>query len=209
MISPESPHQHPHTQTGRRWLDLLVAFSALAISLVSIIVAVHHGRTMEKLVEADTWPYVRVDSSNVGPEGERQVAITLRNAGAGPVKVKTFALLYQGRAYRDWPSLIRACCAPAGLDLGSQEALYAAVGNDLVTGNTREIVMIPGDVQTVLRLGLQGANEALWKQFDRVRQRFTYRICYCSVFDDCFQSNLTSTDTVRVAACPAEPTPWQ
>lgn len=209
MLSPESPHHPPHHPTGRHWLDQLVAFSALAISLVSILIAVHHGQTMEKLVEADTWPYVHIDSSNIGADDQREVAITLRNAGAGPVKIKTFALLYQGQPYRDWASLIRACCVPPGLDLSTEEALFNAVGDHLVTGQTRDIVLIPGDVQTVLRLGAQTANQILWKQFDRARQGFAYRICYCSVFDDCFLSELNSTDTTDVATCPAETTPWQ
>lgn len=208
MIHPESPHQHPHTQTGRRWLDLLVAFSALAISAVSIVVAVHHGETMEKLVEADTWPYLSLDSSNIGPQGQSEVIITLRNSGAGPLKVKAFSLTYEDQIYRRWPDLLRACCAPDGVSLETDEALLAAVGEELATGSPNHRVLIPGDEQLVLSLRREAVNDAVWRKLDLARHSFGYKACYCSVFDECYETTLNSTETVHVEQCELEPNPW-
>lgn len=62
MIEHES-HSHAR-HTGLPWLDLILAGSAIFISIVSLIVSIHHGRTMEKLVasnekqvEASTLPH--------------------------------------------------------------------------------------------------------------------------------------------------------
>ena len=53
---PHEVHAHPHHQTGNRWLDMLLAGSALLVSCVSLFVAVEHGHTMQKLVEANSSP---------------------------------------------------------------------------------------------------------------------------------------------------------
>ena len=44
-------HGHHHHGTGIKWLDVILASSAILISVVSLIVSVNHGRTMERLVE--------------------------------------------------------------------------------------------------------------------------------------------------------------
>src|SRR4051812_27806085 len=47
MIEHEG-HSHGH-HTGVRWLDLILAGSAIFISVVSLVISIHHGRTMEQL----------------------------------------------------------------------------------------------------------------------------------------------------------------
>ena len=38
-------------------MNLAIALSAIAISVISLFVAVEHGRTEEKLVAANSWPF--------------------------------------------------------------------------------------------------------------------------------------------------------
>ncbi len=64
METPEV-HVHPH-HTGHRWADYVIAGTALLVSVISLWVAVGHGRTMEKLVAVNSWPYVNGDLS-IGP----------------------------------------------------------------------------------------------------------------------------------------------
>ncbi|MCU1334350.1 MAG: hypothetical protein JWM08_3342 [Candidatus Angelobacter sp.] len=52
MIEHEG-HSHGH-RTGIPWLDLILAGSAIFISVVSPIVSIHHGRTMEQLVAEES-----------------------------------------------------------------------------------------------------------------------------------------------------------
>jgi hypothetical protein len=51
MIEHES-HSHAH-HTLLPWLNLVIAGSAIFILIVSLIVSIRHGRTMEKLVAAN------------------------------------------------------------------------------------------------------------------------------------------------------------
>ena len=54
-------------KTGHRLADLAVAFSALFVSLCSLGIALHHGRTMQRLVEANSRPFIQITTSNVAP----------------------------------------------------------------------------------------------------------------------------------------------
>ena len=56
----EAPEVHkPHAGHGGalpRWLELLIAITALVTSISSIAIAVHHSHIMEKLVQANSIP---------------------------------------------------------------------------------------------------------------------------------------------------------
>jgi len=47
-MEPENHASHGHhTSTGFRWLDISLALSAFLISLISLGVAIEHGKTMD------------------------------------------------------------------------------------------------------------------------------------------------------------------
>lgn len=50
-MTPE-PEVHHHThRTGHRWVDFAVPFSALAVSVISLVIGIHHGHTMQKMAD--------------------------------------------------------------------------------------------------------------------------------------------------------------
>ncbi len=55
--SVDEVHAHAH-KTGHRWVDMAIAISAITISVISLFVAIEHGKTEEKLVAANSWPFV-------------------------------------------------------------------------------------------------------------------------------------------------------
>src|ERR1700704_6133355 len=84
--APEAPHQHHPAHTGRRWLDISLALSAMFVSVVSLIVAVEHGHTMErmadantKMVEANSWPFISFDTHDLNEQGKADVRLVLTN----------------------------------------------------------------------------------------------------------------------------------
>ena len=42
MQTPEQPHQHP-AHTGHRWLDVVLALSAIFVSVIFLVVAIEHA----------------------------------------------------------------------------------------------------------------------------------------------------------------------
>jgi uncharacterized membrane protein YhfC len=49
-------------KTGHAWVDLIIAFSAITISVISLFVAITHGRTEEKMVAANSWPFLTFET---------------------------------------------------------------------------------------------------------------------------------------------------
>src|SRR6185436_9542916 len=79
---------------GHRWVDFAVPFSALAVSVISLVVAVHHGRTMQemaqanaRLVQANSWPLLQFTTGNANETGQPEITLKIENAGVGPAKV--------------------------------------------------------------------------------------------------------------------------
>lgn len=104
--APETEHHHHH-HTGRKWLDVTLGVSAVFISLMSLFLAIQHGRVMEKMVQATTWPYVMVRFSTSNPDGSPHVRLLVANKGVGPAKVESLEVFYRDTAQPGGEALLQ------------------------------------------------------------------------------------------------------
>lgn len=65
-----------------RWLELTIAITALVTSVSSIVIAIQHGHTMEKLVQANSVPYLEGGFNTATPEGAQVLSLLLLNRGS-------------------------------------------------------------------------------------------------------------------------------
>jgi hypothetical protein len=200
-------HEAPHAAhaTGRRWLDLTLALSAMFVSIVSLAVAVHHGNAMDRLVAANSWPFLMYGTSNLDPQGNRRISLSVENAGVGPARIQTFEVWWQGQPVSNAPELLARCCmtdSKAQIDHSTARALH------LVIGQIASRVMRAGDLETFLSLELKEANADVWRRLDIARGQIKMRACYCSVFDECWETDLVQTSARRVRNCPAPKVPF-
>src|SRR3954454_20472566 len=198
-VEIEKPHVH-HGKTGTPWYDLALPIAALFVSFVSIYIAWHHGEIMkelvqqnEKLVEANSLPYLQIDGSN----GNGHVTLNATNQGVGPAKIVTAEVLVDGRPVQSLHELIQACCATKGNYSGiSSSTLEGRMVRSVDNVPYVDFLKAPDNEQQVLA-------------FDRARQakRITTRLCYCSVFDDCWVAMSTDPTPDPVDRCvpPARP----
>jgi len=188
-------------------LEMAVAIAALVTSVTSIWLSLHQGDDMARLVQAQSWPYLEYESSNTGDSGP-EIDIAVRNAGVGPAKVKSFAVLFDGKPAPGWAALIKACCLPDGTSPDKPLDLPTLTDNKMISSKLIQRVLRASDSVTLLHLPKTDANAALWKKLDDARFRLQFRACYCSVFDECWTTDLRSTEQTAVKACPAEPVPY-
>lgn len=80
----------------------------------------------------------------------------------------------------------------------------------LQTGTVQGIVLRAGETETFIRYPLAQDNLAVWSKLDKARERMSYRICYCSVLDQCWRGELRAElympgqlHPERVKSCPA------
>ena len=188
-------------------LELAVALAALVTSVTSIWLSLSQGDDMARLVQAQSWPYLEYVSSNTGDNGAPVIDLMIRNAGVGPAKVESFAISYGGKPAKGWAQLIAACCVPPETPRDKID-LPALTDNRMISGKLISRVLHASDSLTLLHLPKTDANAALWTRLDRARFELVLSVCYCSVFDECWTSDLRSTVQRSVKTCPADPVPY-
>src|SRR5262245_16715634 len=190
----EVHHQHAH-KTGHRLLDLAVPVSALLISVVSLVIGIHHGRTMQemaqansRLVQANSWPLLQYATGNANDNGVPDITMKITNTGVGPAKLMSLEI-FQGeqriRTPRDLVNALDSTNPHPNLSLGLTLPTVLRAGTDLlILGMKRE------------------GTEALWDKLNTQRFRYRFRACYCSVFDECWVSDLLTVSPEPIANCP-------
>ena len=184
MDSPEAPHHHA-SHTGHRWFDIALGLSAIFVSVVTLVVAIGHGRTMERMadanmrmVEANSWPFVDFSTHNLSDKGTAEVRLVLTNQGIGPARIETFELWWRGKSMSSPFQLLKACCTP---DPGRQQG-EPVFGLDLASPR----ILRAGEHVDFLSLGFTDTSREMFSKFNAERDYIRTRVCYCSVFDECW-----------------------
>jgi len=197
-MTPEHEVHHPHAhKTGHRLLDLAVPVSALLISVISLIIGIHHGRTMQemaqansRLVQANSWPLLQYATGNANDNGDPEISMKIVNSGVGPAKLISLELFQGEERLRTPRDLVHA------LDSTDPKPM-------LSLGITLPTVLRAGTDMLILGMKRDGNNEALWDKLNKERFKFRFRACYCSVFDECWVSDLLTVSPEPVKQCAA------
>jgi hypothetical protein len=210
-LMPEAGHTHihPEHESGNRWLDVIVAVSVIFISAVSLVVSINHGRTMEKMVEqnqkmvdqnqklvvANTLPLLAVDVENqMDLKKIAYVRLSVKNSGVGPAVIDRFEIRYKGISYQ----------SPFG-SKGLLNALFAGApqpkfiadssvsGSILPARDAIRVIEIPITTPQTLQLLHVAEPEIIMKA------------CYCSVLEECWETNFDHKRPQPVKECKVEP----
>jgi hypothetical protein len=194
MIPDEHEHAHAH-KTGIPWLDLIIAGSAILISVVSLMVSIHHGKVMEslvdantKMVEASTLPILDFGVSNADATGKSVITFTLANQGVGPAIVEWTDLRWRGKPITNMPAFMTECCGTP---------------NGWFTQNADGATLPAGREINMLTVPLTDLNRTMWGKLDQEGRHITARACYCSVLDECWVTNFGAERPQKVTTCAA------
>lgn len=179
----ENPEVHtPHARHGGlpRWLELTIAVTALITSISSIAIAVHHGQIMEKLVQANSVPYMQGGFSNVTLEGSRVLSLDLLNRGVGPAHEQSLRVKVGERYVRSVSELIVA-------SLGPEQAAEMETALNPYKNRVRKRFIPGGEQQLVFSMTRTPENARDWDLLNATREKWNVEFCYCSVFEECWQ----------------------
>jgi len=191
-VEIEHPHVH-HVHGARHWADFAIPAAALLISLISISVAWHHGQVMrelvqqnERLVQANSLPWLQISGSNRVTNGLQDLSFQVTNQGVGPGEVRSVQMLVDGRAVSDLRQILDGCCS--GKD-------FRGIGTSTLLGR----MIRPGEEVRFIQLPAQASSQPAVVALNKARQsgRIETRLCFCSVFGDCW--TVTSRDNERPA----------
>jgi hypothetical protein len=203
----EAAHAHGHRPhgTGFRWLDISLALSAFLVSLGSLWLTIHNARTMERLVAANSYPNIDFNFGNEfdfqDGRGQRPALyLSLDNTGIGPARLRSIELAYAGKPAANLPALLEICC--------TQEPASALPKTNSWSSGDMRGAMIPGGKQLNLFAWAEAAADPRWARLDAVRERIGIRVCYCSVFDECYLRDSAHREPRRIESCPTPALPY-
>jgi hypothetical protein len=204
LFSEETPLEgpevhHPHARHGGlpRWLELAIAITALTTSVSSIIIAIHHGTTMEKLVQANSLPYMQGGISTATTAGESVLSLDLLNRGVGPAHEKSLRVKVDGKYVTSMNALLAASLTPqqaAEVQKARDEHILNINRNDV-----KHRFVPGGEPQMVFSIAKTPENSRYWEMLVQARQRWSLDFCYCSVFAECWYvaSELAEPEPVK------------
>lgn len=194
-------------ETKRDWFGIVVALCALGTSAASIAIAVENASSMDRLVQASSWPYLQIDSSNVDGDGNEVVTLTLHNSGIGPLRLESFEILADGKPLRQIGELVRDSYdenwTPASSSATKEQA------RNIMTSTPAGTVLAPGGSVLVYAVRRTADVDRLWEALNQARFGHSYRACYCSVFDECWVADFATTRPEPVKSCPTTDTNWE
>lgn len=198
MIEHES-HSHAH-HTGVPWLDLILAGSAIFISIVSLLVSIRHGSTMERLVaanqkqiEASTLPILRFTTGNV-LENSNVVHFDLSNGGTGPAMVEWLRVKWDGQPTNGPSDFFDRCCR-------SRTQPAPSIWQNVASGMT----LSAGQSESIFQIRAAGVNPDSYHLLDTdARFKIEVESCYCSVLDECWMTDFKVRPRI-VQSCEAIP----
>jgi hypothetical protein len=171
---------HHHHHTGQKWLDVVLAVSAILISVISLFLAVQHGRVMERMIEASTWAYVDADISalSVDPSQTKYTLhprLVIRNKGVGPAKIESLEVFYQGIAQPGDQALTKAL-----LHSTDDKRHFRLFSGDIVGG-----VLAAKEELNFVDFGTDLYTPEEYETVRQAMPKLSFRVCYCSVLDQC------------------------
>jgi hypothetical protein len=185
---------------GPRWFQVAVALSMVVSAVASLIVAWRTSETMKGLVEqnarlvrAGSTPILEFGHGNASSDNRSRLEFNVRNVGTGPARLVWLELRHEGKPLPDMGTLLREV---GGKDLRVNYMTSPIAPRILPAGSDTRIFAWarPEESNT----------EALevWSRIDRrARWRLKIEGCFCSVFDECWTSELNGQPPTPVPDC--------
>lgn len=160
------------TPAVKRRLDtnLVIAASAIVISLCALVVSYVEVSVMRADQRASVWPYLDLGVS-YSADG---FSIGATNRGLGPALVESVVVEVDGRPARSWDEVVERLVGPeSGLDYGN------------TLRNTINGEVLPADRELML-FGVTGGWTPIKREMVDELNRLDWLVCYCSVYGDCW-----------------------
>lgn len=175
-------------------IQTVLAVTGFVVGAIALYAALNEADAVRKQLQASVWPFVKLQDVNYDAPGDKRFEIMVGNRGIGPARIKTVSVTIDGEPQTNWRDMIRPLADGAGF----------GTTNFLVEGT----VLAPAEDITMIGLSAEFSSPELVDAFRELvgSGRVNMEICYCSVFDECWNLNAREGDTNPVKQCP-EPAP--
>ena len=174
------------------WQTLL-SLAGVFTGAVALYAALNESEAVRRQTAAAVWPYVQFMINDRDDGESAHFALSFDNVGVGPAQMRSMLLTLDGEAVTGWDA------ATAAL-LGSSAELGVQYGKSTVS----QRVLAPGD--SVVAFQTSDRDLALAMQRAVYGGAAVLSYCYCSIFEECWQSSSASDPGAKwvtaVDSCP-------
>jgi len=184
-------------------LNLTLALCAILISVASFYATYLQASAAEKQVKAMTLPLLQFITGNASSDSkESVVTFNIRNGGVGPALIKNLNFYYLNKKYHNFEQFLQACCSKeykvykerVGQGINRVDGLFA-------TRSVVNTILSSQEVNPFYQLYLGEQSKEFWHKLDDERFKLGLEICYCSLLDECYNTEQNGV-VEPVAACP-------
>ena len=173
-------------------MEVFVSLAALITAVAAVIITLEQTKVMREEAELErnnarisVMPSVWL-ATHIGDEGEdAYFKVVLTNKGLGPAVLERFNVSYRGEPVGNWDDLARKMAADVETNNSFEDDVMASSRSPVSPGLMLEaggvaspISVFNSDEPDGIRLLMRGA------------QNMSISICYCSLYGDCFQTEL-------------------
>ena len=165
-------------QPGRVSAEMITAVSAVFIGVCALVVALYEASLIREHQRAAVWPNVELGYSY----NQDGLALLIANTGIGPARIRSLVVEVDGQPINHWGEMFER------LELPAENYLVSHVSRRVLPANA-ELAMIE-----------IAPSRAIDEIYRRVTS-FSILACYCSVYDECWQTGLGRLSE-PVQSCP-------
>ena len=173
-------------------MEVFVSVAALITAVAAVIITLEQTKVMREEAELErnnarisVMPSVWL-STYIGEDDEdAYFKVVLTNKGLGPAVIERFDVSYKGQAVGNWDDLARLMAA----DIGSEKSFE---GNTLGSGRspvTPGLMLEAGGTTEPLRVFGSTDPDGI-RLLMRGAPKMGISLCYCSLYGDCFRTEL-------------------
>ena len=175
------------------WQTLL-SLAGVFTGAVALYAALNESEAVRKQTAAAVWPYVQFMINDRDDGEAAYFALSFENVGVGPAQMRSMLLTFDGEALTSWDSVTTNL-------LGRK----AKLGTEYGKSGIRRRVLAPGDSVVAFQTSDRALALAMQEAVYSGAAVLSY--CYCSIFEECWESGSASGDdskaTDTVDACPS------
>jgi hypothetical protein len=170
-------------------LDRAVSASAGLVALCALGVSLYQAILSRQQQRMSVWPYLL--QYNSGRDGGYYRVV--QNAGLGPALVGWTEVRVDGTPRRTWGDVVRALTR-------TNDSTLALLYSSMPPG----FVLLPGATHELLEIRPSPFAQALHASIDS--GRMTTRVCFCSLYRECWIASSEAREPAPVRACEIDST---
>ena len=163
------------------WFSMI----AMLVSIIALLVSIYEARILNAQNEASVWPYIDKSMSIVTDTSTVSIQLTIQNKGVGPAIINSSQISINDTVYTEYDK---------ALDAVIRQFSVEELRNLVFTPSLNSVIS-PGEEQTLFVLELKAPQEGIWSFLPRLD------LCYCSVFDRCWEMTTDKDTPVETGNC--------